>query len=263
MTLLRLTICVVLYESVEVTKRFHRALLDSLETCDDYEILYFDNSASDTLEEWFAERKSESIHYEHDSRNLGFSFANNNLILRARHERILLLNPDVFGFTAGFWSRLASLASAGEARFARLLNEDGSFQDCVGEPSSLRRILQRGSNYAAISTPTDVGMGIMAFMLTDKSVFARVGLLDCSYPLYGEDMDWCFRARRSGIRIIYDPSLVLTHIGGASARDRWNKLRSLRKKYLAERVFIDKHFRGFAWFAMRLLNALKIILKTN
>lgn len=57
-------------------------------------------------------------------------------------------------------------------------------------------------------------MGIMAFMLTSKKVLAHVGLLDCDYPLYAEDMDWCYRAKRLGYSIIYNPSLVLTHTGG-------------------------------------------------
>ena len=258
MSALRLSICIVLYESVETTKRFHLQLCESLGESSQVELLYFDNSASDALQVWFTERLSDSIRYTRDSRNLGFSYGNNRFILNARYERILLLNPDVFGLTTTFWDRIAAIDTGGTARFARLLNEDGSFQDCVGEPASLARVLKPRRDYEAIWQPTEVGMGIMAFMLTDKPVFASVGLLDCSYPLYAEDMDWCFRARHNGVRVLYDPHLVLIHLGGASAKDRWKRAESNRKKYLAEVIFIDKHYHGWTWTCMRALNAVKL-----
>jgi len=260
---LNLSICVVLYESVEVTQRFHRALMASLEGFSEYEVLYYDNSPSDTLKHWFATRLQPAGSYWHDPRNLGFSYGNNELILRARHERILLLNPDVFGLTPAIWSAIASRPTQDQATFARLLNEDGSFQDCVGEPSSLARAFRTRPDYAAIRQPTVVGMGIMAFMLTGRSVYAKVGLLDCSYPLYAEDMDWCYRASEAGVKLVYDPGIELTHLGGASAKERWARAASLKRKYKAERIFIDKHMHGFNWAAMRLLNALKIAIRAR
>ncbi|WP_119354255.1 glycosyltransferase family 2 protein [Azohydromonas sediminis] len=261
MAQLDLSICVVLYESAEITRRFHAELTASLAGCSGYEILYYDNSTTDCHVEWGRSIETGHIRYRHDPRNLGFSYANNQLILRAQFERILLLNPDVFGFTHALWALVAQRHLTNEAIFARLLNADGSFQDCVGEPSSLGRALSGRVDYAQLTTPTEVGMGIMAFMLTDKETFARVGLLDCDYPLYAEDMDWCFRATRAGVRIVYDPTLVLTHIGGASAAQRWERSKVVRRKYHAERIFIDKHFRGAEWLTMRVLNRLKILLK--
>lgn len=263
MQVLGLSICVVLYESVETTGRFHAALLASLAHCSDFELLYYDNSPGTSLADTFKADDTPALRYWHDPRNLGFAFANNQLILRARYDRVLLLNPDVFGFDAAFWKHLAATPVDGDARFVRLLNADGSFQDCVGEPARLSRIWQRRPDYAAMTTPTVVGMGIMAFMLTDKSVFARVGLLDAGYPLYAEDMDWCHRATVAGCRIVFDPRFVLTHVGGASAADRWSRTASLKRKYLAERLFIDKHCRGLHWLAMQALNRLKILLRAR
>ncbi len=260
---LPISICVVLYESVEVSQRFHEALMASLASFDSFEVLYYDNSPSATLAQWFSTRLQPGVHYQHDPRNLGFSFGNNQLILRAQHERILLLNPDVFGLNAATWRDIASKPTDGQARFARLLNADGSFQDCVGEVSSLSRVFKKRPDYAAIRQPTEVGMGIMAFMLTEKSVFAKVGLLDCSYPLYAEDMDWCFRASQAGMRVLYDPTIELTHLGGASAQERWARGAGLRRKYAAERIFIDKHMHGLNWAAMRLLNMLKVAIKAR
>jgi len=259
---LRLSICVVLYESAAVTRRFHTELIESLRNFDSFELLYYDNSATNTLARWFGTMpESALVSYQHDPRNLGFSFANNELILRARYERILLLNPDVFGLNDSHWRRIAALETAGVARFARLLNADGSFQDCIGDVASWRRALTRGADHSTRREEAEVGMGIMAFMLCDKHVFASVGLLDCDYPLYAEDMDWCYRARRRGVRVLYDPTIELTHLGGASAKSRWAAQQTQRRKYQAERIFIDKHYRGLHWLSMRLLNASKLVLR--
>ncbi|MFZ3484841.1 glycosyltransferase family 2 protein [Sphingomonas sp. 3-13AW] len=250
---LNLTICVVLYRSAEISRRFAGEISASLQGYSDWEIIFYDNSPTDEL----ADLATFGT-YRHDPRNLGFSFANNQAILSARYTNIALINPDVFGFSADFWDRLARQAlGRSDVRFVKLLNEDGSHQDCVGEVSSLSRAWRSPVDYASLTTEQPIGMGIMAFMLTTREIFARVGLLDCDYPLYAEDMDWCFRANRSGIAVLYDPTFVLTHLGGASANDRWATYQSLRRKYAAEQVFIDKHYRGLEWLGMRALNKIK------
>jgi N-acetylglucosaminyl-diphospho-decaprenol L-rhamnosyltransferase len=97
----------------------------------------------------------------------------------------------------------------------------------------------------------------MAFMLATRALFEKVGLLDEAYPLYGEDMDWCYRASKQGIQLIYDPALTLTHVGGASADTRWSRKDSTLQKYSAERIFINKHYGGWHRKTMLALNTLK------
>lgn len=258
-----LSICVVLYRSENVVARFHRELTKSIaEAGVDAEILYYDNSPTDDLRGIVAAGHT-PISYVHDPRNRGFAFANNMLILAARSERVLLLNPDVFGLSDATWREVLARDVSGTAWFARLLNEDGSFQDCVGEPASIRRIFAPRRRYDQLREPTPVGCGIMAFTLTSRDVFARVGLLDADYPLYAEDMDWCVRATRAGVDVIFDPRIELVHLGGASADDRWRRQETLRRKYAAERVYIDKHFRGANWLLMRWALRAKILLKAR
>lgn len=252
---LELSICTVVYKSDVLTTRFHREILASLARHDAFEILYYDNSPDDALADALS-TPSDRVHYVSDPRNLGFSYANNALIARARFQKILLLNPDVFGFTHEFWPRAVN-AQRGDVVFARLLNSDGSFQDCVGDTTSVRRALMPTKDYSGQRERVNVGMGIMAFMLTDRTVLDRVGLLDCDYPLYCEDMDWCLRARKLDVPLVFEPALELTHVGGASAFDRWNAAGTMQKKYAAERIYIDKHFRGLHRRVMLLLNRLK------
>ena len=50
-----------------------------------------------------------------------------------------------------------------------------------------------------------------AIMLYNKSVYDAVGKWDESYFLYFEDADYCVRAERKGIPLIYDPSVIIWH----------------------------------------------------
>jgi GT2 family glycosyltransferase len=260
-----LSICVVLYRAEDVVARFHSELLSSLELLlGSVELLYYDNSPTDTLRNTLTGSGSGvNVEYIHDPSNLGFAYANNRLILAARSDRILLLNPDVFGFHTEIWSAVLDRDVTNSAWFARLLNADGSFQDCVGEPASLRRIFSKQRVYGKVTEPEEVGCGIMAFTLTSRSVFARVGLLDCGFPLYAEDMDWCVRAKAAGVAVYFDPRIELTHLGGQSAEDRWKRVESLRRKYAAERIYIDKHYRGAPWALMRIANSCKMVLRVR
>lgn len=49
------------------------------------------------------------------------------------------------------------------------------------------------------------------FMAFDRAVVQKVGFWDESYFLYFEDADWCERAKRKNIKLIYDPSIVIFH----------------------------------------------------
>lgn len=53
-------------------------------------------------------------------------------------------------------------------------------------------------------------------MCYDKKVYETVGKWDESYFLYYEDADFCERAKRKGIALYYDPSIVIWHKNAAS-----------------------------------------------
>jgi GT2 family glycosyltransferase len=254
---LNLSICVVTYNSEAYIERFHRELSASLLPHESWELLYFDNSPTGASAQLLRAGAQSSVRVLEDRENRGFSYANNRLIELSRHGNVLLLNPDVFGFTAEFWPALMQRAAADSVRFIKLLNTDGTFQDCVGRVSSLGRAFSASADYAAITEPQAVEMGIMAFMFTTRAVLDRVGKLDEAYSLYCEDMDWCYRASRMGVKLVYDPGLALTHVGGASSDSLWNRKTARQRKYAAERIFIKKHYRGPHALAMLLLNQLK------
>jgi GT2 family glycosyltransferase len=86
---------------------------------------------------------------------------------------------------------------------------------------------------------TDWATGCALF--APRRVFETVGLLDESFELYSEDLDYCLRARAAGIRILYVPEAKVWHkvsasLGGNLSRRKivrkWNSLRRLLRKHL-------------------------------
>lgn len=61
-------------------------------------------------------------------------------------------------------------------------------------------------------------------MCFDKQVIDRIGLWDESYFLYYEDADYCERAKRKGIKLFYDPSIVIWHKNAQSTQGSGSKL---------------------------------------
>ncbi len=61
-------------------------------------------------------------------------------------------------------------------------------------------------------------------MCFDKKVIDTLGYLDESYFLYYEDADWCVRAKRKGINLYYDPSIIIWHKNAQSTGGVGSKL---------------------------------------
>jgi GT2 family glycosyltransferase/SAM-dependent methyltransferase len=64
---------------------------------------------------------------------------------------------------------------------------------------------------AQVSTVHEVDSLVGCAMLIRRDVFQAVGMLDSSYFLYWEDLDFCARARRQGFRCVVAPEATLWH----------------------------------------------------
>jgi GT2 family glycosyltransferase len=91
-----------------------------------------------------------------------------------------------------------------------------------------------------------------AAALLSRSALESVGLLDPSYVMYVEDVDWCARARREGWTLAYEPEAKAWHHvsatsgGGLTALKAYFRLRS-GALYLSR--YASPWERPFAWLA--------------
>jgi N-acetylglucosaminyl-diphospho-decaprenol L-rhamnosyltransferase len=170
--------------------------------------------------------------------NLGYAAAANRGIAATSAPVVAVGNPDVVvtpGTAAALLARFDAepdLAAVGPALF----NPDGSQYpsarahattvDAVGHavfgrffPRNpfTRRYRQLDADWAR-SRDVDWVSGALVFLR--RSALESVGGWDERYFMYMEDVDLCWRLRRLGWRVAYDPAGRATHVQGASTAGR-------------------------------------------
>ena len=85
------------------------------------------------------------------------------------------------------------------------------------------------------------------FMLMSREVGEEVGWWDEDYPLYGEDIDFCYRVKEKGHKIFYWPEVTVEHYKGAST----GRSKSSKKVTTASKDTI-KRVKGWSMEAMEI-----------
>ncbi len=192
--------------------------------------------------------------------NRGYAAANNLALRQGRGRYLLLLNPDTVLPSGALVETVAFLDANPDvgALGPKLVRADGSLdlacRRSFPAPEAaffrlfgLAWLFPKSPRFARYNLlhldpdqPMDVDSVCGAFMLVRREVVERVGLLDESFRMYGEDLDWAYRIKRAGWRVRYHPSVVVLHYKGESSRQRASQ--SLRDFYDAMHVFYRKHY---------------------
>ena len=154
--------------------------------------------------------------------NRGFPGAANLGLQAAEGRDIVLLNSDTL-VPPGWLAALSDAAySAEDIGTACPLSNDASilsYPNAAGgnpmpEPSAMAALARRANGAATVDLLTAVGFCM--FMRHD--CLAAVGLLreDLFAQGYGEENDWCLRARQGGWRHVAAPGCFVAHYGAAS-----------------------------------------------
>jgi N-acetylglucosaminyl-diphospho-decaprenol L-rhamnosyltransferase len=221
------------------------------------ELIVVDHGSTDGTLELVRERFPRARIIEQENR--GFGGGNNAGMRAASSDYVLLLNPDAWFLDDGF-DRLASFAEAhSEAGIVgpKLLHPDGSLQRSVrGFPTPwriatefffLRKLAPRSRLLNAFhggpadhESVYDAEWLGGACLLVRSEALAAVGGFDEDFFLFSEEVDWCYRFREQGWRVLFFPGAEVVHVIGASHDPRRytdllvSLLRFLRKHRGAE-----------------------------
>jgi GT2 family glycosyltransferase/lipopolysaccharide/colanic/teichoic acid biosynthesis glycosyltransferase len=193
------------------------------------ETVVVDNNSSDGTAAFVRERFPEVRVFENTA-NLGYPRAVNQGIRESDGRYVLVLNPDAVA-RAGSLGRLVEFmdehADAGIAG-AKLLNPDGTVQDscrrfhtfwtlilrrtplgrAFPRSRALSRYLMRDFDH---NESREVEWLLGACMIARRSALEDVGLMDERFFMYFEDVDWCYRAWKSGWKVYYVADAVMEH----------------------------------------------------
>lgn len=200
--------------------------------------------------------------------NRGFAVANNLGMRLARGRYFLVLNSDT-EIRGDALLRICEFMDAHPdvgALGPKLLNTDGSLQySCRRFPSFRTALFHRYSlmtrffpknRYSSQYLMTDVGHDhIMdvdwvsgAALVVRREIFETLGGFDEHFFMYAEDVDWCYRIKQAGWRVVYFPEAEIVHHIGTSTRlvpyamtfERHRSMwRFYRKHYSRSVVLVD------------------------
>lgn len=196
-----------------------------------------DNNSSDNSRVMVKKEFKDVIWVQRDT-SLGFSAGNNAGLPHAKTDTILFLNPDAsFVGTSDLkkcYDKLHSDQSIGclTAR-VNLVLTGGIDETCHrGFPtpwaalthfSGLSKLFpnipmfnQYTKRYLGYTKEHEIDSVGGMFMLMRRSVGEQVGWWDEDYPLYGEDIDFCYRIKQAGYRNVFWPGVTVLHYKGVT-----------------------------------------------
>jgi GT2 family glycosyltransferase len=191
----------------------------------------------------------------HNSKNMGFTRANNRGIQRATGRHILLLNDDTI-VLAGALEKMVDYLTANPdvgVVGAQLIHMDDSKQNCIHNfPSILTEVVPAfllqivfphvyPSKRRHYEKPIPVPAVLGACMMIRHEAIQKVGLLDEGFFSYLEETDWLLRMGQAGYRTVHIPDARIYHIHGASSKKRFpgaSRVEYYRSLYR----FFQKHY---------------------
>jgi len=229
------------------------------------EIIVVDNHSSDGSAAHLRARFP-AVKLIENSENLGFAKASNQGLRVARGQFLALLNPDTIVQEDTFASMLAFTKEHPDTGMlgCKILNPNGTLQLACRRSfptpwvaftklSGLSRLFPKSKWFGRYNLTFldpdrsyEVEAVSGAIMMIPRSVLDRVGYLDETFFMYGEDLDWCYRIRENGWKVRYFSGTQIIHFKGESSkRAQFDRLKVF---YQAMSKFAHKHFRAKYFF---------------
>ena len=251
------------------------------------EIIVVDNASVDGSVQMLKERFPE-VHLIESKTNVGFSAGNNLALKKARGTFFVLINPDTVVQENTFHHLLEFFQANPDASAAtcKILNPDGTFSiDCrhsIPTPATafwkligLNRLFPKSRifgrynlTYLDENEINEVEAISGSFMMIRREMVEKVGLLDETFFMYCEDIDYCHRINQAGGKIYYVPDSQIIHYKGESTKK--NNLdyvvtfnRSLYKFY--QKHYQKKYIYPFRWLILlgTIIRGILIFFRNN
>lgn len=259
-----LSIIVVNYKTKELTKQTLHSVYASPHNFL-FEVIVLDNASLDDSVDMIKAEFPQVILLTNEE-NLGFSKANNIGINQAQGRYILLLNSDTvimedtLEIMMTYMEENTNVGAAG----CKVVLPHGSLdkackrsfptpENALYNALKLDRLFPNNKKFGAYNLTYldedevhEVDCLVGAFMLVRREAIEQVGLLDEDFFMYGEDIDWCYRIKNVGWKIVYYPKTKIIHYKGGSSKKRNSKV--IFEFYRAMYLFYKKHYKNkYPW----------------
>ena len=219
------SIIVLTFNQWKTTRRCLESLLTSEDV--DWDLVVVDNGSSDDTVRFLAEmvdrykEAGRTLETVLNDENLGASTGRNQGIECSRGEHVVFLDNDMVVGDRRWLSKLhATLVSDEKIGIVvpkLVFAETPDVIQCAGcAISKTGRVQFRGRGEPAdderFAARTELQCGISACMMLKRTVIDEVGPLDEAFnPVQFEDLDYCYRTRSNGYKVVYEPTVTMLH----------------------------------------------------
>ena len=223
-----------------------------------FEIIVVDNASEDGSIETL-QNNYPDVHLIANKINVGFGAANNQAMQIAKGELLLLINPDTIVNEDTFTKMISFFKNNKEVGIAgcKVLNSDGTLQlacrrSFPGPWTSFTKVIglsqlfpksnlfaRYNLTYLDENKTYEVDSVSGAFMMIRKEVYEKIGGFDQQFFMYGEDLDFCYRAQKAGCKVYYVHSTEIIHYKGESTKR--SNIDETKVFYDAMHLFVRKH----------------------
>ncbi len=239
------------------------------------QILVADNNSSDGSTEMVSKKYPE-VELVRNSDNLGFAKGHETLFPLSKGVYHVLTNSDVRfkpGCLEVLHSRMEKDPEIGVLGCQILGNNDSIQPSCRRFPSLLHQFIdatglnrlfpkhrflnayKMGDFDHQTSREVDQVMG--SLFLIRRQVVEKVGILDTSFFMYYEEVDYCLRVKKAGYKVFFDADARVFHEGGGSSKKV--KTQTIRRTMRSMRHYFRKHGGSWTWFPLLFILMLDLV----
>lgn len=250
-----LSVVILNYNTVDLTRKCLETVFASKLGKYAMEVIVCDNGSTDGSVAMITNEFPQAI-FINNKKNIGFAAGNNPGIKRATGRYILLLNTDTEVPSKTLATMIAFMDKHPEAGAAtcKLLLADGTMDPAChrGFPTpwvaftymaKLEKLFPKTrlfgeyhQGYKGFDTIHEVDCIVGAFFMVRREIVKQVGLMDEEFFMYGEDIDWAYRIRKAGWKILFNPTVTILHKKKQSGRSN-----ILRKRRVVTEVYFHKY----------------------
>ena len=222
----RFSIIIVTWNAVELLKRYLPSVAKS--NYYNFEIVIADNASQDSTKKWVTQTYPDCKVVTFDQ-NFGYCGGNNRAVPYCSGDVLIFLNNDVE--TDPEWlthldesfrdpevgivqPKIRSVEQKSEFEYA---GAAGGMIDKLGYPFCKGRLFDTvETDNGQYDEATEIFWASGAALAIRKKIFERLGGFDESFEFHMEEIDLCWRAHKSGIKVMNQPKSTVYHLGGGS-----------------------------------------------
>ncbi|MBV8245129.1 MAG: glycosyltransferase family 2 protein [Candidatus Eremiobacteraeota bacterium] len=240
------SIVIPVFNKADFTDRCLSTLRPTIADAGEGEIIVVDNGSTDHTDRVLAKHAWAKV--IRNAENRGFAAANNQGAAEARGRFVVFLNNDTQAHSGWLRAMLDVAREPGVGAVgARLLFPDRTVQHAGTYTIPLRfgstgfavfhYLYGAPENHPGVLRRRDMRSVTAACLVTPRELFMQKGGFDQTFWNGYEDIDYCFKLVSAGLRVVYEPSAVVTHFESQSGVQR-------KRQTTANIDTLSEHWKG-------------------